>query len=151
MVKKCCMSLSSIGTFLSGIGQLLVGVVAIYAIYHSDVIIEKITELKKILEGLKSQSEELRNQNKQISNQIVNLTSIIKNMTASQIVAETLRYPKEITENNLRDLLPLNDSIEKGQVYLPKDSIAKTLEFLNSPNKSPIQMQEFLMQQLKTK
>lgn len=137
-------NLSFIGTLLSGVGAMMIGAAACWALYDKDAILERILELRDL-------SKDLKHQTQIISSKIDDLSSIVMSTKSNQIVNDLANSREQINEDDLKKLIPLDESpLQRGQIYLPKYAIEGTLEFLNS-DQPKAEKQMFVMKQLKTK
>ncbi|MGZ3795807.1 MAG: hypothetical protein ACXVB1_05565 [Pseudobdellovibrionaceae bacterium] len=122
------------GSHPQGIGTLLIGVAAIWALIDGADLLKQVLKIQDQAKQIETAVGELKSQSQQIASAIDLLGSQLKELKASQAVdsspaLKSANPTKEQIKEAIRNF-PANPSTKRSTIYLPTDKIDETVELI---------------------
>lgn len=122
------------GTNPQGIGTLLVGIAAIWALSQGAALLKEILQIQEQAKQIGEAVIELKNQSKQISSAIDMMASQLKELKATEAVdsSPVLKAPNS-TKEQIKEAIkhiPIKPHGTKATIFLPTDRIDGTVDLL---------------------
>lgn len=123
------------GSNPQGIGTLLVGIAAIFALLQTSSILDKILEVQKQAKQIEDAVTQLKSQGQQISSAIDLLGTQLKELKAAQTIdsSPALQNPNPTVEQ-IKDAIkniPTKPSTKRSTIFLPSSKIDGTVEMIH--------------------